>query len=107
MTTNDFQMTPPGSPTSVIFGTGITAAAPGAAGPLMLAVTDIDAARAELVDRGIDVSELFHSSGFDLNGPREPGPDPERKCYSTFAAFDDPDGDRWLLQELTSRLPGR
>ena len=101
------QMTPPGSPTSVIFGDGITGARPGAAGPLVLAVTDIDAARAELVERGIDVSELFHSSGFDLNGPREPGPDPERKSYSTFASFDDPDGNRWLLQELTSRLPGR
>ena len=101
------QMTPPGSLASVIFGTGLTAAAPGSYEGLVLAVYDIDEARADLIARGVEVSELFHSSAFDRFQPRELGPDPERKSYSTFASFSDPDGNTWVLQELKSRLPGR
>ena len=102
------QFTPPGSQTSIIFGTGVTAAVPGSIGNLLLAVSDIDAARAELIERGVDVSEVFHGVAFSADGHlREPGPDPERKSYSSFATFSDPDGNEWLLQEVTSRLPGR
>jgi len=101
------QMTPPGSLASIIFGTGLTAAAPGSYEGLVLAVYDIDEARADLIARGVEVSELFHSSAFDRFQPRELGPDPERKSYSTFASFSDPDGNTWVLQELKSRLPGR
>jgi catechol 2,3-dioxygenase-like lactoylglutathione lyase family enzyme len=103
------QLTPPGSPASVIFGTGVTEAAPGS-GTGLFAVGDIEAARAELAARGVDVSDVFHgASGFDLAGAgaRESGPDPERRSYSSWATFSDPDGNTWLLQELTSRLPGR
>ena len=102
-------LTPPGSAASVIFGTGVTAAAPGSATSL-LAVSDIEAARADLVARGVDVSDAFHgASGFDLAGTdaRVSGPDPERRSYSSWATFSDPDGNGWLLQELTTRLPGR
>ena len=102
-------LTPPGSPASIIFGTGVTAAAPGSATNL-LAVSDIEAAHADLVARGIEVSDVFHgASGFDLAGTdaRVSGPDPERRSYASWASFSDPDGNAWLLQELTTRLPGR
>jgi catechol 2,3-dioxygenase-like lactoylglutathione lyase family enzyme len=102
------QFTPPGSRASIIFGTGVTPAVPGAAGSLVLAVDDIEAARAELIARGADVSEVFHGRGFsDAGQDRLPGPDPERKSYSSFATFSDPDGNEFLLQEITTRLPGR
>ena len=103
------QLTPPGSPTSIIFGTGVSAAEPGSANHL-LAVSDIEVAHAELAARGVDVTEVFHgASGFDLAGTdaRISGPDPERQSYGSFASFSDPDGNTWLLQELTTRLPGR
>jgi catechol 2,3-dioxygenase-like lactoylglutathione lyase family enzyme len=105
------QVTPPGSPCSVIFGTGVSSAAPGSVEGLHLVVTDIEAARAELAGRGIDVSEVFHDAGgvFHRAGTtgREPGPDPQRTSYASFASFSDPDGNGWVLQEITSRLPGR
>ena len=105
------QLTPPGSPCSVIFGTGITSAAPGSVDSLMLVVTDIDKAREELISRGVPVSEVFHDGGgvFHHAGTkaRVPGPDPERRSYSSWASFSDPDGNGWLLQEITTRLPGR
>ena len=104
------QMTPPGSPASVIFGTGVSAAPPGSAGPLVLAVYDVEVARADLVARGAEVSEVFHGrSGFDLNGtaPRLSGPDPDVNSYSSWVSFSDPDGNSWLLQEIKTRLPGR
>ena len=102
------QFTPPGSQASIIFGTGVKPAVPGSAGSLLLAVSDIDAARAELIERGADVSEVFHGVAFDASGRRfEPGPDPERKSYGSYATFSDPDGNEWLLQEVTTRLPGR
>ena len=100
------QFTPPGSPCSIHFGAGITSAAPGPARGLYLVVSDIEAARAELVERGADVSEVFHRPG----GPGKPpvgGPDPGRHSYASFATFSDPDGNSWLLQEITVRLPGR
>jgi len=99
------QFTPPGSPCSIHFGTGVTSAAPGSARGLYLIVSDIEAARADLVDRGVDVGEVFHRAG-----PGKPplrGPDPERHSYASFASFNDPDGNSWLLQEITERLPGR
>ena len=102
------QFTPPGSQASIIFGDGVTDAVPGSAAGLLLAVDDVDAARAELIERGADVSEVFHGVPFTEGGKgRVPGPDPERKTYSTYASFSDPDGNEWLLQEVTSRLPGR
>ncbi|MEU8983319.1 VOC family protein [Streptomyces sp. NPDC048309] len=105
------QFTPPGSLCSIIFGTGITSAAPGSTDGLHLAVSDIEAARAELADRGVTVSEVFHDAGgvFHRAGTtdRVPGPDPERRSYSSFASFNDPDGNGWVLQEITTRLPGR
>jgi catechol 2,3-dioxygenase-like lactoylglutathione lyase family enzyme len=104
------QMTPPGSPASVIFGTGLSDAAPGSAGPLVLAVYDIEAARADLVARGADPSEVFHGrSGFDLHGtaPGESGPDPDGASYNSWVSFSDPDGNSWRLQEIKTRLPGR
>ena len=104
------QMTPPGSPTSVIFGTGVSDAAPGSAGPLVLAVYDVEAAHAHLVARGAEASEVFHGrSGFDLHGtaPRESGRDPDGASYKSLVSFSDPDGNRWLLQEIKTRLPGR
>jgi predicted enzyme related to lactoylglutathione lyase len=104
------QVTPPQSQASVHFGKGLTTAAPGSVVRLYLAVNDINAARADLISRGAQVSEVFHyergpghSGEFDS---RVPGPDTEHP-YSTYASFDDPDGNGWLLQEITSRLPGR
>lgn len=105
------QLTPPGSPCSIIFGTGVTDATPGSASALYLVVDDIEAARAELVGHGAQVSEVFHDAGgvFHHAGTtaRVPGPDPERRSYSSFASFSDPDGNAWMLQEVTTRLPGR
>jgi catechol 2,3-dioxygenase-like lactoylglutathione lyase family enzyme len=96
------QLTPPHSPCSVSFGKGLTTAEPGSAQRLLLAVYDIDAARADLLRRGAEVSEVFH-----LAGGRVPGPDPQRRSYQTYASFSDPDGNQWLLQEIRTRLPGR
>ena len=98
------QFTPPGSPCSIHFGTGITTAAPGSFKNLYLVVSDIEAARAELVERGVDVSEVFHRVGRE---GRLSGPDPARRSYASFASFSDPDGNGWLFQEVTARLPGR
>src|SRR3954471_7391554 len=100
------QFTPPGSPASIQFGTGNTPAPPGSAQNMYLIVDDIAAARDELISRGADVSEVWHGFGTRTEG-REPGPDPERGSYRTFASFPDPDGNLWLLQEITQRLPGR
>src|SRR5262245_11628502 len=99
------QLTPPGSQCSIHFGTGVTSAAPGSVQNLYLVVSDIEAARTELIGHGVDVSEAFHFSGF--GGPSVAGPAPERRSYGTFATFSDPDGNGWLLQEITTRLPGR
>lgn len=99
------QFTPPGSPASIHFGTGLTPAAPGSAQGLYLIVSDIEAARAELVARGANPGEVFHRAG-----PGQPplgGRDPEGRSYSSFTSFKDPDGNGWLLQEITARLPGR
>jgi len=105
------QLTPPGSPASIIFGQGVSSAAPGSAQGLHLVVDDIEAARSELVAQGVDVSEVFHDAGgvFHHAGTtaRVPGPDPQRRTYSSFASFSDPDGNGWVLQEITTRLPGR
>ena len=96
------QATPPHSGCSISFGKGLTNAAPGSAQRLLLVVRDIDAARAELVSRGVDASEVFH-----LDGGPVPGPDPQRRSYQSYASFTDPDGNGWQLQEVTTRLPGR
>lgn len=105
------QMTPPGSPASVIFGAGITSAAPGSAESLVLVVDDIEAARAALAASGADVSEVFHDETgiFHQAGTtgRVPGPAPDRGSYGSWASFSDPDGNAWFLQEITTRLPGR
>ena len=105
------QLTPPGSQCSVIFGDGVTTAAPGSVEGLQLAVSDIDAARAALAGRGVDVSEVFHDAGgvFHHGGTeaRVAGPAPDHASYGSFASFDDPDGNGWILQEITTRLPGR
>jgi catechol 2,3-dioxygenase-like lactoylglutathione lyase family enzyme len=105
------QLTPPDSSCSVIFGTGVTSAAPGSAQGLHLVVTAIDAARAELESRGADVSAVFHDAGGVFHhaetGGRVSGPAPDHKSYGSFASFNDPDGNGWLLQEITTRLPGR
>ncbi len=106
------QLTPPGSPGSIHFGTGVPAGTPGSAQGMYLAVADIEAARAELIEHGADVSEIFHDvdGGLPLRAdPRThaPGPDPERRSYASYATFSDPDGNGWVLQELTTRLPGR
>jgi catechol 2,3-dioxygenase-like lactoylglutathione lyase family enzyme len=105
------QFTPPGSSCSIIFGTDVTTAAPGSAQGLQLIVSDIEAARAYLAGHGADVSETFHDVGgvFHHAGSegRVSGPDPERRSYSSFVSFDDPDGNGWVLQEITTRLPGR
>jgi catechol 2,3-dioxygenase-like lactoylglutathione lyase family enzyme len=97
------QLTPPGSACSIGFGTGLTTAEPGSTQGLELAVYDIDAAREDLVSRGVEVSEVFHRDG----GRFAPGPDPQRRSYFSYAKFSDPDGNGWLLQEITERLPGR
>ena len=105
------QVTPPGSACSIIFGTGLSSATPGSVQGLHLIVTDIDAARAELIGLGADVSEPFHDAGgiFHHAGSegRVAGPDPKRTSYGSFASFSDPDGNEWILQEITTRLPGR
>ena len=105
------QLTPPGSPASIIFGSDVTAAAPGSTQGLYLVVDDIEAAREDLVARGVNVSEVYHDAGgvFEHAGTehRLPGPDLNRTSYSSFASFNDPDGNRWVLQEITERLPGR
>jgi predicted enzyme related to lactoylglutathione lyase len=107
------QFTPPGSDCSIQFGTGITSAAPGSAQDLYLIVSDIEAARTELTARGVKVSEAFHEGApgarFHHDGAqgRVSGPAPEHASYGSFASFSDPDGNGWLLQEVTSRLPGR
>lgn len=99
------QFTPPGSPCSIHFGTGLTTAVPGSAPGLYLIVSDIETARAGLVARGVDVSEVFHRAG--PGKPPLSGRDPQGRSYSSFATFKDPDGNAWLLQEVTARLPGR
>ena len=99
------QFTPPDSPCSIHFGTRLTPAEAGSARELYLIVSDIEAARAELINNGVDVSPVFHRAG-----PEKPpvrGPDPQRRSYFSYATFSDPDGNRWLLQEVTIRLPGR
>jgi catechol 2,3-dioxygenase-like lactoylglutathione lyase family enzyme len=110
------QFTPPGSGCSIIFGKNVTAATPGSAQGLYLIVSNIEAARNELLGRGVKVSEVFHDAGDVHTGSDEPylfgrvrvsGPDPERRTYRSFASFSDPDGNGWLLQEVTARLPGR
>jgi catechol 2,3-dioxygenase-like lactoylglutathione lyase family enzyme len=110
------QFTPPGSGCSVIFGKNVTAAAPGSLQGLYLIVSDIEAAREELLGRGVAISEAFHDAGGVYAGPDQPylfgrlrvsGPDPEHRSYRTFASFSDPDGNGWLLQEITAHLPGR
>ncbi|EKS38669.1 VOC family protein [Afipia clevelandensis] len=110
------QFTPPSSGCSVIFGKNVTAAAPGSAKGLYLIVSDIESARNDLLGRGVKVSELFHGAGNAYVGADEPylfgrvrvaGPDPDRSSYRSFASFNDPDGNGWLFQEITGRLPGR
>jgi catechol 2,3-dioxygenase-like lactoylglutathione lyase family enzyme len=110
------QFTPPGSGCSVIFGKGITAAAPGSAQGLYLVVSDIEAVRKVLLGRGVNVSEVFHGAADVYSGEDEPflfgsnrtsGPDPGHGSYRSFASFHDPDGNGWILQEVTTRLPGR
>jgi catechol 2,3-dioxygenase-like lactoylglutathione lyase family enzyme len=102
------QFTPPGSPASIQFGTGMTDLAPGSVTDLFLAVDDLDAACEELSRLGADVSETWHGAGVNPPaGKRIPGPDPDGGSYRSFASFSDPDGNRWLLQEVTQRIPGR
>jgi catechol 2,3-dioxygenase-like lactoylglutathione lyase family enzyme len=109
------QLTPPRSACSIQFGSGLTPAAPGSLQGLLLVVSDIEAARAELVERGAPVSEVFHDAGAlprarfhpEDTSLQAPGPDPERRTYRSFATFSDPDGNGWVLQEITTRLPGR
>ena len=109
------QFTPPGSGCSIIFGKNVTPAAPGSAQGLYLIVSDIQASRKELLDRGVQISEVFHNEGvyagtdepFLFGRVRVSGPDPEHRSYRSFASFRDPDGNGWLFQEITARLPGR
>ncbi len=110
------QFTPPGSGCSVIFGRNVTGAVPGSAPGLYLIVSDIEAARAEVLGRGIEIGEVFHDASGVYAGTDEPylfgrlrigGRDPERRTYRSFASFHDPDGNGWLFQEITARLPGR
>jgi catechol 2,3-dioxygenase-like lactoylglutathione lyase family enzyme len=98
------QFTPPGSACSIQFGKGMTPAPPGSEGGLYLVVSDIQSARKELPDRGVDVSEVFHRSP---TREKLVGPDPQRRSYASFVSFRDPDGNAWLVQEVTTRLPGR
>src|SRR5205814_3442438 len=104
------QFTPPRSEASIIFGKGVTSARSGSA-DLVLAVDNVDAARKDLIARGINVSEVFHYAGGPFNNavenPRVSGRDPQGRSYFSFASFEDPDGNRWLLQEITTRLSGR
>ncbi|HYP06821.1 MAG TPA: VOC family protein, partial [Bryobacteraceae bacterium] len=108
------QFTPPGSEASIIFGKGVTSARPGSIDRLLLAVHDIEAARAQILSHGAAVSEVFHDAGGSLGAgfiegtdARAPGPDPQRRSYGSYASFSDPDGNVWLLQEIRERLPGR
>ncbi|RUV33019.1 MULTISPECIES: VOC family protein [unclassified Mesorhizobium] len=110
------QFTPPGSGSSVLFGKNVTAAAPGSAQGLYLVVSDIEAARKDLLGRGVEVSEVFHNAGDVFVGTDEPyllgqrrlsGLEPDRLSYRSFISFSDPDGNGWLVQEVTVRLPGR
>jgi catechol 2,3-dioxygenase-like lactoylglutathione lyase family enzyme len=110
------QFTPPGSGCSVIFGKNVTLAAPGSAHGLYLIVSDIEAARDELLGRGVEIGQVFHDAGgvhagtddaYLFGRARVSGPDPEHRSYRSFASFSDPDGNGWLLQEITTRLPGR
>ncbi len=110
------QFTPPGSGCSIIFGKNVTPAAPGSAQGLYLIVSDIQVARKELLDRGVEISEVFHDASGEYAGTDEPylfgrkrvsGPNPEHSSYRSFASFCDPDGNGWLFQEITTRLPGR
>lgn len=105
------QITPHNSGASIIFGKGVTSAQPGSAQTLVLAVDDVDAAREDLIARGINVSDVFHFAAGPFNNtvenPRVPGRDPEGRSYFSFASFADPDGNSWLLQEIRMRLPGR
>ena len=110
------QFTPPGSNASVIFGKNVTPAAPGSSQGLYLVVSDIEAARSSLLARGVDISEAFHHEGDVHSGTDAPylfgsrrvaGPDPARGTYQSYASFSDPDGNGWLLQEVTARAPGR
>ncbi len=110
------QFTPPGSGCSVIFGKNVTAAAPGSVQGLYLIVSDIEAARKDLLGRGVEVSEVFHDASGVYEGPDEPylfgrrrvsGADPDHRSYRSYASFRDPDGNGWLFQEVTTRLPGR
>lgn len=107
------QFTPPGSDASIIFGKGVTSAQPGSIDRLVLAVSDIEAARKELLSHGVEV-ELFHDSGGGFGGgfyadpaKRAPGPDAQRRSYASYGSFRDPDGNVWLLQEIKERIPGR
>ena len=104
------QFTPARSEASIIFGKGVTSVRAGSA-ELVLAVDDVDAARDDLIGRGVNVSEVFHYAGGPFNNavekPRVAGRDPEGRSYHSFASFEDPDGNRWLVQEITTRLPGR
>jgi catechol 2,3-dioxygenase-like lactoylglutathione lyase family enzyme len=101
------QFTPPGSPASIQFGTGISTLTPGSVRDLYLIVEDVVAARDELISRGADVSDVWHGPGLDNVEKRTPGRDPGGSTYRSFATFADPDGNSWLLQEITERLPGR
>jgi catechol 2,3-dioxygenase-like lactoylglutathione lyase family enzyme len=105
------QVTPHGSDASIIFGQGIPSPKPGSATSLVLAVTDINAAHADLIARGVNASEVFHYAAGPFNtigeNPRVSGRDPEGRSYYSFVSFEDPDGNGWLLQEITTRLPGR
>jgi catechol 2,3-dioxygenase-like lactoylglutathione lyase family enzyme len=110
------QFTPPGSGCSIIFGKNVTGAAPGSVQGLYLIVSDMEAARKEFLEHGIEVSEVFHGTGGEYAGPDEPylfgrkrvsGPDPDHGSYRSFASFKDPDGNGWLFQEITTRLAGR
>ncbi|WP_047489530.1 VOC family protein [Terriglobus sp. TAA 43] len=110
------QVTPPGSGCSVIFGRNVTAATPGSVEGLYLIVSDVEAARANLLSLGVAVSEVFHGGDNVYSGPDKPylfgsirvkGPDPEHRSYRSFASFSDPDGNGWIFQEIVARLPGR
>jgi catechol 2,3-dioxygenase-like lactoylglutathione lyase family enzyme len=105
------QVTPPGSGCSIIFGQGIISAVPGSAQGLHLIVRDIEAARAELISHGLDISDVFHDAGGVFHHPgtedRVAGSDPAHRSYISFASFSDPDGNGWYLQEVTTRAPGR
>jgi catechol 2,3-dioxygenase-like lactoylglutathione lyase family enzyme len=104
------QMTPPGSPCSVMIGKGLTTAVPGSVQGTFLVVDDVEAARAELIGHGADVSEVFHFEGplhVDGTKGRAPGKDPEGNSYRSWASFSDPDGNSWMIQEIKTRLPGR